>query len=508
MTQLGKVYIIGAGPGDPGLFTLRGVQCLREADCVIYDHLVNPGLLSHAVKKPQLIYAGKQGGDHTLPQDELNRLLVAKAKTGAIVARLKGGDPFIFGRGSEEAEALKEAGIPFEVVPGISSAVAVPAYAGIPLTHRGHTTTVAFVTGHEDPTKGKSGLDWTALAKIGTLVFLMGVKTLPLIAENLIRCGKAPETPASLIRYGTTPDQETLTATLAGIAAKAEAQGFTPPSLLVVGTVVNLREILRWFETRPLFGLGIVVTRPEAQAGELNDLLTAAGARVIPFPVIAIAPPEDMTPLDTAMERLPSYHWLIFTSANGVVAFFRRLREKGKDVRDLKGIRIATIGPATAAAIEARGLSVDLVPESFISEGVVADFSKEDLKGCRILLPRAAEARNVIPEGLTQQGAKVDAVVAYRTVRTEKQASELTNLFVGGKINCITFTSPSTVTHFLEIMGTDFQMPAKVKTACIGPVTAAAARKAGLTIDILQEHYTIPGLVDAMIAHFTEEGRA
>jgi len=502
MTEKGRVYIIGAGPGDPGLITLRAVQCIREADVIIYDYLVGPEILRHATEKARLIYAGKQGGDHTLSQWQINALLVEEALKGAIVARLKGGDPFIFGRGGEEAEVLREAGIPFEVVPGISSAVAVPAYAGIPLTHRNHTVSVAFVTGHEDPTKGKSDLDWPALAGIGTLVFLMGVKNLPLIAENLIRSGKDPETPAALIRWGTTPDQEALTGTLGNIAQRAEERGFLPPSIFVVGGVVGLRETLNWFETKPLFGRGVVITRPEAQAAEFSELLRARGARVINFPVIRIAPPQTWDELDRALACLEDYRWLIFTSANGVGFFFRRLRERGRDVRDLKGIRIATIGPATAAAIEARGIRVDLVPEEFISEGVVKAFAGEDLRGCRVLLPRAREARDVIPEGLAKMGAEVDIATAYRTARSDRDASELAPYFADEKIDVITFTSPSTVTNFLGIMGPDFRLPSRVKIACIGPVTEAAARKAGLKVDILQESYTIPGLVEALVAAF------
>ncbi|MCX5837980.1 MAG: uroporphyrinogen-III C-methyltransferase [Deltaproteobacteria bacterium] len=502
MGEKGKVYIIGAGPGDPRLITLRGAECIREADVIIYDHLVSPEILLHAGEKALRIYAGKQGGDHTLSQDEINRRLVEEAGRGNVVARLKGGDPFIFGRGGEEAEALREAGIPFEIVPGVTSAVAVPAYAGIPLTHRSHTSTVAFVTGHEDPTKGKSDIDWEALAGIGTLVFLMGVKNLQAIAENLIRCGKPAETPAALIRRGTTPDQETLTGTLADIARKAAERRFAPPAILVVGGVVALRETMNWFETKPLFGRGIVVTRPEAQAGELAELLQAEGARVIPFPVIRIAPPESWEALDGAIDRLDAYRWIIFTSANGVAFFFRRLRERRGDIRDLKGIRIATIGPATAAAVGALGIRVDIVPEEFISEGVVRAFTGEDLRGCRVLLPRAEEARDVIPEGLAEMGAKVDVVTAYRTIRSHRDPSGILPLLDGGKVDVITFTSHSTVNHFFGIMGADFRLPSQVRIACIGPVTAAAAQNAGLTVHILQERYTIPGLVDAITSYF------
>ncbi|OGP83510.1 MAG: uroporphyrinogen-III C-methyltransferase [Deltaproteobacteria bacterium RBG_16_58_17] len=465
---------------------------------IIYDHLVSPEILRHAGEKTRLIYAGKQGGDHTLSQWEINNLLVAEAGQGVIVARLKGGDPFIFGRGGEEAEVLREARIPFEVVPGISSAVAVPAYAGIPLTHRNHTVSVAFVTGHEDPTKGKSDLDWPTLAGIGTLVILMGVKNLPAIAENLIRDGKDAATPAALIRWGTTPDQETLTGTLGDIAQKAEERRFSPPSIFVVGGVVGLRETLNWFETKPLFGRGIVITRPEAQAEELSELLRAGGARVIQFPVIRIAPPDSWEELDGAIDRLESYRWIIFTSANGVAFFFRRLRERGRDIRDLKGIRIATIGPATASAVETLGIRVDLLPEEFISEGVVKAFAGEDLRGRRVLLPRAEQARDVIPKGLAKMGADVDVATAYRTVRSDRNAAELESFLAEDKVDVITFTSPSTVANFLGIMGPDFHLPSKVRIACIGPVTETAARRAGLPVDILQERYTIPGIVEAL----------
>jgi uroporphyrinogen III methyltransferase/synthase len=501
MTEKGRVSIIGAGPGDPGLITLRGVQCIREADVIVYDHLVSPEILRHASQKARLIYAGKQGGKHTVSQGEINDLLVAEAQKGTIVARLKGGDPFIFGRGAEEAEVLRSAGIPFEVVPGITSAIAVPAYAGIPLTHRSHTASVAFVTGHEDPTKGKSNLDWPKLAGMGTLVVLMAIKNLSKVTENLIRHGKDAATPAALIRWGTTPDQETLTGSLGDIAQDAEERGFAPPSILVVGGVVALRETLNWFETKPLFGRGIVITRPEAQAEGFGEMLRAAGARTIPFPVIRVAPPETWEKLDEALGSIEDYRWIIFTSANGVAFFFRRLRERGSDIRDLKGIRIAAIGPATASAVEALGIRVDLVPQEFVSEGVVEAFAGEDLRGSRVLLPRAAEARDVIPEGLTALGARCDIATAYRTVRSDHAASELEPLFADGKVDAITFTSPSTVNNFLGIMGPDFRLPPGVRIACIGPVTAAAVRKAGLPVDIFHARFTIPGMVDALKAY-------
>lgn len=502
MKNTGKVYIIGAGPGDPGLITVSGLRRLEEADVVIYDHLVSPEIIRHAKESARLIYAGKKGGDHTLPQDEINRLLVEEARQGNIVARVKGGDPFIFGRGGEEAEILAGSGIPFEVIPGVTSAISVPAYAGIPLTHRGYTSTVAFVTGHEDPTKEQSDIDWKALSRIGTLVFLMGVKNLSKIAGSLIEHGKDADTPAALIRWGTTEDQETLTGALQDIAEKAEKERFSPPSILVVGHVVSLRAELSWFEKKALFGKGVVITRPEAQAEDFAGLLQLRGARVIHFPTIRIVPPENHDGLDQAIASLPVYNWIIFTSANGVTFFLNRLKKLGKDVRELKGIRICTIGPATAAKIEALGIRVDLVPEAFISEGVVRAFQDIDIRGNRVLLPRAETARDVIPDGLAKLGAAVDVVTAYRTVNSGRNRSEIEALLNEGKIDVITFTSPSTVTNFMEIMERDFVIPPQVKIACIGPVTAAAVKKAGLRIDIMQERYTIPGLVEALVDFF------
>ncbi len=501
-TKPGKVYIIGAGPGDPGLITLKAIDCLRRADVVVYDNLVNEELLRYAPKTAGFIYAGKQGGDHTLTQDRINEVLAKEALEGKTVARLKGGDPFIFGRGGEEAEVLVEQGVPFEVVPGVTSAIAVPAYAGIPLTHRGLTSTVAFITGHEDPTKDKSDIDWQALVGIGTLVFLMGVKNLEQITEELMARGKTPQTPAALIRRGTLPEQQTVKGTLATIVELAKAHQVKPPAILVVGQVVDLRDTLRWFDTKPLFGKGVVITRPERQTDDLAKLLAAEGAHPIAFPTIAIEPPVDWTELDTALEALESYQWLIFTSANGVHFFFDRLVQKGRDVRDLKGIRICCIGPATAKQIEARGIRVDLVPEEFIAEGILKSFSDINIQGQKILIPRAAKARDILPENLKKQGASVDVVTAYQTVGSGRKREELDALVTSGEVDVITFTSSSTVTNFVEIMGRDYKLPSSVKIACIGPVTAATARKAGFQVDIAEQEYTMEGLVRSLIQHF------
>ncbi|MBN1662655.1 MAG: uroporphyrinogen-III C-methyltransferase [Deltaproteobacteria bacterium] len=501
----GKVYIIGAGPGDPGLITIKGMKCLEEADVVIYDHLVGDAILRHVKAEKRFIYAGKEGGAHTLTQDEINACLVEEAMKGKIVARLKGGDPFIFGRGGEEADVLAKAGIPFEVVPGVTSAIAVPAYAGIPLTHRGYTSAVAFVTGHENPDKDKSEIAWEKLAGIGTLVFLMGVKNLPRITAELMANGRPPETPAALIRWGTTPEQETITGTLQDICAKAEARRFLPPSILVVGEVVSLRDRLNWFEEKPLFGKGIVITRPEAQAESFAALLQAQGARVIHFPTIRIVPADDSQKLNNAISGIENYQWIIFTSANGVRFFFQRLMDMKRDIRDLRGIRFCAIGPATADVIEKHGIRVDIVPKQFISEGVVKAFEKVDIKGKKILLPRAEKARDVIPEGLEKMGAAVDVVTAYKTVNSGRDKAEIEDFLKEGKVDVVTFTSPSTVHHFIEIMGTNL-LPATTRIACIGPVTAAAVRGAGLQADIVQERYTIPGLVEALADYYRKDG--
>lgn len=507
-TKVGKVYIIGAGPGDAGLITLKAVDCLRLADVVVYDNLVNEELLKYAKSDARFIYAGKKGGDHTLSQDAINDLLVQEALAGNIVARLKGGDPFIFGRGGEEAERLVEHNISFEVVPGVTSAIAVPAYAGIPLTHRGLTSTVAFITGHEDPTKEKSDIDWQALCGIGTLVFLMGVKNLGQITEALISRGKSPNTPAALIHRGTTPQQEVITGTLANISELVQTNKFKPPAILVVGKVVGLRDTLNWFEQKPLFGKGIVITRPEKQADDLAQLLAKQGAKPISFPTIKIVPPPDWRKLDAALEKIDKYNWIIFTSANGVQFFFKRLMEKGKDIRDLSGIKICCIGPATAKQVEARGIKVDLMPSEFIAEGILQSFAGIDLKGRKILIPRAAKARDILPQGLKKKGASVDVVTAYQTLNSGRKKEEFEDLFTENKVDVITFTSSSTVTNFVEIMGTDYSLPPHVQIACIGPVTAATAKKAGFSVDIHQKEYTIEGLVQALIDYFGRKSAA
>ena len=509
----GIVYLVGAGPGDPGLFTLKGVDCLRRAEVVVYDYLAGKQLLDYAAEDAELIYVGKKGGDHTMGQEDINQLLVQKGVEGKVVARLKGGDSFIFGRGGEEALALRQAGVPFEVVPGISSAYAVPAYAGIPVTHRSITTEVAFITGHEDPTKAESTIQWDKIATgVGTLVFLMGVKNLPYIVENLVANGRPADTPVALIRWGTTPRQETLTGTLENIAALVKEHGFKAPAITIVGDVVGLREQLRWFENRPLFGRRVVVTRSRSQASDLSEALAESGALPLEFPTIKVIPPEDgYAALDEAVTRLrgsdvPYYDWLLFTSVNGVEQFFSRLDQAG-DVRDLKGMRLGAIGPATAAALERRGLRLDFVPSEYRAEAVIDGLLGMGVTGQRVLIPRAREAREILPEKLAAAGAEVDVVPAYETVLDDSGSGVLRDMLESGDIDIITFTSSSTVKNFVALLdGYDFsRLPAEVTIACIGPITADTARELGLRVDLVAEKYTIPGLVDALITTANRE---
>jgi len=507
----GMVYLVGAGPGDPGLITVRGLEIIRNADVIIYDYLAAPSLLRHVRENAEMIYVGKKGGDHTLSQDGINALIVTRATAGASVARLKGGDPFIFGRGGEEAEVLIEAGIPFEIVPGVTSAIAAPAYAGIPLTHRQYTSTVAFITGHEDPEKETSTIDWAALAKgIGTLVFLMGVKNLPLIAGSLVRHGKPTDTPVALIRWGTTPRQQTVSGTLATIVERVKQAGLKAPAIIVVGDVVQLRDRMKWFDNRPLLGKRIVVTRARAQASDLIRHLSELGAECLEHPTIKIEPPVDWAPVDQALDRIAEYDWLIFTSVNGVKFFFERLFSRGLDVRVLGRISTAAIGPATAATLFEFGLTSDIVPVSYQAESVVAAFEKKAVAGQKILLPRAAEARPILPEKLSEMGAMVDEVPVYRTRPATDRAERLVELLESGSIDMITFTSSSTVTNFKSLLPRDRfdELIKQVTIASIGPVTSETARKLGFKVHLTADSFTIPGLVESIVRHYRKDPAA
>jgi uroporphyrinogen III methyltransferase / synthase len=500
-----KVYLVGAGPGDPELITVKGLECIKKADVLIYDFLASPFLLKHASTHTEIIYVGKKGGDHTLSQDRINALIIEKAKSGSTVTRLKGGDPFIFGRGGEEAEVLIQAGIPFEIVPGVTSAIAAPAYAGIPLTHRKFTSTVAFVTGHEDPAKEASSIDWASLVKgIGTLVFLMGVKNLPHIADRLLSHGMDPETPVALVRWGTTARQFTVTGTLDTIAERVKATGLKPPAIIVVGHVVTLRETMKWFENRPLMGRRIVVTRAREQASDLVKRLSDLGADCIECPTIETVPPDDTKPLDTAIDDLSSYEWLIFTSVNGVNFFFNRLFAKNKDVRALNHFHTAVIGPATAKRLFDFGLKSDIVPESYRAESVVKAFAQEDIVGKKILLPRAKEARPVLPIELTRMGAVVDEVTAYCTKAVKDDADVILKRLKERAIDMITFTSSSTVKNFRALLpseGLDSLIQG-VTIAAIGPITADTARNLGFDVHIVAASYTIAGLCEAIQQYY------
>lgn len=498
-----KVFLLGAGPGDPGLLTLKARDALAAADVVVYDALANESLLRHARPDAELIYVGKVAGNHALPQHEINALLVRKAKEGKVVARLKGGDPYIFGRGGEEAEELLAAGVPFEEVPGISSTVAAPAYAGIPLTHRDFASSVTIITGHENPDKAGSAHNWQALARsASTLVFVMGMKNLPRIARNLTAAGLDPHTPAALIYRGTTPQQRSLVATLEKLPQAAVDAQFSNPSIIVVGKVAQLHDALNWFEQKPLFGASVVVTRAREQASGLARSLTELGAEVIQCPTIEIRPLPDYAELDAAVARLANYAWVIFTSVNGVRHFWRRLGKAGLDSRALAGCKAAAIGPATAEELALHGIRPDFVPERYVAEGVLEGLLAREagaLAGKRILLPRAAKARDVLPRELRKAGAVVDVIAAYETVPTAARKDEVLARIEAGTLSCVTFGSSSTVENFLALIpAAVLKAHPEVRLAAIGPVTAETLRKHGLDCDIQPEEYTIPALVEAL----------
>lgn len=518
----GFVSLVGAGPGDPDLITVKAVRRLQEADVVIYDYLANAALLDHCRAEAERIYVGKQAKRHTLSQDEINALLVEHGRSKKVV-RLKGGDPYIFGRGGEEAEVLQQAGIAWEVIPGITAGVAAAAYAGIPVTHRNVASSVAFITGHEDPTKPETAIDWTHLATgVDTLVFYMGVGNLPEIAARLIENGRGDQTPVAVIRWGTKPEQQTVTGTLATIAAEIERVGLKPPAITVVGDVVKLRDRLRWFDNGPLFGKRIVVTRAREQASALSERLRAAGAQPIEYPVIAFAPPEDWTPLDRALRSIEQYDWVIFTSVNGVKYVLDRMREHGIDPQRLGDRKLAAIGPATAAELERAGLQAQFVPTEFVAEAVLDQIG--DVSGQRILLPRADIARELLADGLEAKGATVDNVVAYRTVLgtgngetwrggDKETGDQVVALLRAGQIDAVTFTSSSTVKNFFARLDQSGlandearDLLTNVTVAAIGPITAQTARAFGLNVAIEAEKYTIDGLMAALVDEMNHRG--
>ncbi len=482
------VHVVGAGPGDPGLLTARALELLARADVIVYDRLIPATALDDARAEAELIYVGKEGGGESVSQEEINRVLVERGAAGAEVVRLKGGDPFVFGRGGEEAQALRDAGVPFEVVPGVTAGVAAPAYAGIPVTHRDAASAVAFVTGHEHPTKPDSALDWAALARFpGTLVFYMGVRRLDAIAARLIECGRDANEPAAVVERGTLPGQRTVVATLATIAQRAQEASIRAPAVALVGQVAELRDQLCWFEDRPLAGLSVAVTRARAQASGLAARLRALGAEAIETPSIRIAPLDGPPPE-------PGRHDLVcLTSPNGVSCLFDRLFAAGLDARAFSGARVAAIGPGTARALRERGVIADIVPERFVAEGLVEALAGVPVR--RALIARAAQARDVLPDALRERGAEVDVMALYETVAERLDEAERVAL---GRADYITFTSSSTVRFLLESLGRG--LPEGARLVSIGPVTSEALRDHGLEPHVEASRHDIDGLVEALLS--------
>ena len=500
-TKPAMVYLVGAGPGDYGLITLKAIECLKQADVVVYDHLADPRILSWVKDTAERIYVGKISAHHTMKQEDISQLLAAKAKEGKTVVRLKGGDPFVFGRGGEEGMVLRAAGVPFEIVPGVTSAISVPAYAGIPVTHRAIARSFAVVTGHKDPTtEGDVNYEKLATAT-DTIVFLMGIANLPHITEELIKYGRPADTPAAVIRWGTKPEQCVLVTTVGTAAEDVAKNGLQPPAIFIVGEVVKLRDELCWFDRlaqRPLFGKRVLVTRARAQASKLTQELEQLGADVQEVPAIELTEPSDgYAAADAAIAKLCDYQWLIFTSANGVERFFMRLANAGKDTRALGYAQIAAIGSATAEKLAAYGIRADVVPTVYRAEGILEALNGKLPPHANILIPRAEQAREILPERLREQGYTVDVAPVYQTVAADADGAALAQELEQGNYDIVTFTSSSTVTNLIRILGNAEPLN-YAKVACIGPVTAETARKNGITPDVVAETYTIEGLVEAI----------
>jgi uroporphyrinogen III methyltransferase / synthase len=499
-SDVGTVFLVGAGPGDPGLATQRALELLAVADVVVHDRLVSPRLLAHAGPDAELVYAGKRPGDPGLGQEEINRVLIRSAREGKRVVRLKGGDPFVFGRGGEEAEALAEAGVPFQIVPGVTAGVAAPAYAGIPVTHRDAASAVAFVTAHEDPARDQSALDWSALAAFpGTLVFYMGVRNLPVVAERLIDHGRSPAEAAAVVERGTLPGQRTVMGPLAEIADRVAEAALKPPAITIVGPVAALREQLAWVERLPLHGKTVAVTRARAQASGLASRLASLGADVIEAPAIRIAPKIETKAVEDAVRALAdgSYDVVCLTSPNGAELLLDALGLAGLDARALAGTTLAAIGPGSAEALAQRGLRADVMPERSIAEALASELTKRGVAGTRVLVARAAEARDVLPDTLREAGATVDVVVLYETVRERLEAEQLDAV---AHADYVTFTSSSTVRHFLEALGGREHFPSTARVVSIGPITSETAGELGLRVDVEAERHDIDGIVDALLA--------
>lgn len=502
----GKVYLVGAGPGDPGLITIRGRYLLEKAEVVVYDYLASKKLLRYVPADARFVYAGKRGGvEHTHTQEEINQMLVDFAREGKIVVRLKGGDPFIFGRGGEEVETLARNDIAFEVVPGVTSATAAATYAGIPITHRGYTASVAFLTGHEDPAKQTSNIDWSKIATgVGTIVVYMGIKNLPVIVKNLMDHGRSPDTPVAVVRWASTPEQKSVVGTLATIADIVVEAGIKPPALIVIGEVVNLRDTIDWFEKRALFGRRIIVTRTREQASELVAGLEENGASCYECATINIEPVDDYHILDEALERIDEYHWILFTSLNGVKYFFKRLYDKGLDARDLKGPDIGVVGKSTADLLSQYGVNADLIPPVFTGEGLAESLLDQGVEGRNVLIPRAVEGREYLPETLRGAGAQVTIAPIYRNLPPGGRRDELRAELESGEVDMVTFTSSSTVRNFLTMVDAADQedlerLLAGVSIAAIGPITAKTVTDSGLRVDVQPQQHTIEAMVKAII---------
>src|SRR3954453_14422087 len=492
----GKVYLVGAGPGDLGLVTLRAKEFIENADVIVYDHLANADALGWARDDAEIIYAGKQPGESGT-QHEITSLLIDKARQGKQVVRLKGGDPFVFGRGAEEAQEIAGAGITFEIVPGITSAIAEPAYAGIPLTHRAHNSHVTFFTGHEDPTKMESAIDYAALTKLGgTQVMLMGLERVAQVTSEMLKHGVRSDLPVALVRCATTGQQETLTGTVSDIAQKVAAKNFEAPAVAVFGDVVSLRDTLNWYETRPLMGKRIVVTRTRKQASALSNKLRALGAHVIELPTIRIEPPSNLREFAELVQDAHVYDWIVFTSANGVEAFFEIFFKLYDDAREIGGVKIAAIGPATAQRVRDFHLHVDMQPEEFVAEAILRGFEKlGGIENLKVLIARAERARDLLPKQLSAAGAIVDEAFAYRTVPETRDIRGAQRQLAQAGADLITFTSSSTVENFL---GLGLPWPKGMRIASIGPITSKTVRDQGLKVDVEARRHDIDGLVQAL----------
>jgi uroporphyrinogen III methyltransferase/synthase len=502
----GIVYLVGAGPGDPGLLTIKGMECLQKADVVIYDYLSDPALLVYAPEHAEKIYVGKQSGQHTLRQEEINDLLVTKSAQHNIVVRLKGGDPFVFGRGGEECEALLNAGISYEIVPGITSGIAAPAYAGIPVTHRKIASSVAFITGNEDPSKPSMNIHWEHLALgVDTLVFYMGVANLGAITTELIKHGRAPSTPVAIIRWGTKSKQETVVGTLETIVEMVTRAGIKPPAITIVGEVISLRQKLSWFENRPLFGKRIITTRSRAQASALTRRLIDLGADVSELPTIEIDPIGENGDLAKEIADIDKHDWAIFTSPNGVEVFFKLFMKIHGDIRNLGKIRIASIGPGTTAAIEKYRVKAEITAKESVAEGLLESLkSIPSWKNISVLLPRASEARDLMPDTLTSWGALVKVAPAYTTIKPRNPDREIIDKILNGEYDCITFSSSSTFENFVALFSSEefSRISSTLKAVSIGPVTSSTIKRHGISPVMEASEHTIPGLIAAIEEYF------